>query len=215
MAFCTHCGAQLILNAKFCPSCGEGVPKTNKKPKKDSRSAYDEIMHKRVPKSIKDKVKNTFEEKTQDFIKEKTQEIIEETISKPKASPKSSVTKQKAPATNLDKDLSKKVKKWILYYVLVNIPLYFINTGDDEILGVLIFSVAVLVGYIIYSLKKKKEKPYTILLKIILILQGLLAISGIMQRLEDLGSSGYSLVAVISLALLVFLNIKIIFRRNK
>lgn len=160
MAFCTHCGAQLIQNAKYCTSCGGSV-------------------------------------------------------SDSKVSSKSSGPIQNTPTIDLNKERSKKVRKWMLFYILINIPLYFINTGDDEILGVLIFSTAVLVGFVLYSLQKEKEKPYTIVLKIVLVLQSILAVSGIMQRLEYMGSSGYALVAVISLALLVFLNIKIIFRRNK
>ena len=216
MAFCTHCGAQLIQNAKFCPSCGAIISISKKKNKKDTdkSSAYDEIMHKRVSNSLKDKVKSTFEDKTQGFIKEKAQEIIEENISKPKASPKSSVSKQSTSIDDSNKETSKKVNKWMLYYILFNIPLYFINTGDDEILGVLILSTVVLVGYAIYSFQKKKEKPYNAALKFILLIQGLLAVSYIMQGLEYIGS-GSSLVAIISLALLVFLNIRIIFRRNK
>ena len=209
MAFCTHCGAQLIQNAKFCSSCGGSISTPNKRTEteQDKHSAYDEIMHKRVPKSIKDKVKNTIEEKTQEFN--------EKSFSDSKVSSKSSAPIQNTPTIDLNKERSKKVRKWMLFYILINIPLYFINTGDDEILGVLIFSTAVLVGFVLHSLQKKKEKPYTIVLKIVLVLQSLLAVSGIMQRLEYMGSSGYSLVAVISLALLVFLNIKIIFRRNK
>ena len=157
MAFCTHCGAQLIQNAKFCTSCGGSV-------------------------------------------------------SDSKVSSKSSAPIQNTPTIDLNKERSKKVRKWMFFYILINIPLYFINTGDDEILGVLIFSTAVLVGFVLYSLQK--EKPYTIVLKIVLVLQSLLAVSGIENRLEYIGPN-YSLLAVISLALLVFLNIKIIFRRNK
>ena len=212
MAFCTHCGSQLIPNAKFCPSCGGNISMSNKKPKKDSHSAYHEIMHKRVPKSIKDKVKNSITEKTKDFVKEKTQEFVEESFSNSNDNEISAATNQNTLTTDLDKERSKKVKRWMLFYILFNIPLYFINTGDDEVTGVLIFSAAVLVGYLIYALQKKKEKPYHISLKIVLILQSLLAVSGIMSYLEY-GTDSSALVAVLSLALLVILNIKIIFRK--
>jgi len=213
MAFCTHCGSQLILNAKFCPSCGGNISMSNKTPKKDSHSAYHEIMHKRVPKSIKDKVKNSITEKTKDFVKEKTQEFVEESFSNSNNNEISTETNQNTPTTDLDKERSKKVKRWMLFYILFNIPLFLINNGDDEVTGVLIFSAAVLVGYLIYALQKKKEKPYALGLKIVLVLQSLLAISGIMSYLD--GSNESALVAVISFALLVFLNVKIIFRRNK
>lgn len=222
MAFCTNCGAQLIQNTKFCPSCGANIISTNKTENSlDEHSNTDDSTRKKVPKPIrgrknnilKEKAQNFVKEKTQDFIKEKAQDFVEKSTSNSNVPPKSSATNQNI-AKNETGDVMKKVRKWMLYYILVNIPLYFINTGDDEILGVLIFSVAVIVGFVIFSLQKKKEKPYTIVLKIVLLLQGLLAVSGIMQRLEFL-DNGISLVAVISLALLVFLNIKIILRRNK
>lgn len=215
MSFCTDCGAKLIQNAKFCPSCGASILTTSKRTEshEDKRSAYKEIMHKRVPRSLKDKVTNTIEEKTQDFIKEKAQEFVEESFSNSNDNEISAAKNQNTTTTDLDKERSKKVKRWMLFYILFNIPLYFINTGDNEVTGVLIFSAAVLVGYLIYALQKKKEKPYTIVLKIVLLLQSLLAVSGIMSYLD--GSNESALVAVISLALLVILNIRIIFRRNK
>ncbi len=206
MKYCTNCGHELHKQAKFCPSCGYKLQATSDKnqPK----------MHKRESKSLKDRIIDNGKEKTQKFVKEKTQEYVKETFSNSKPCQSTAATNQNYAPTNLDKERSKKVKKWMLYYILVNIPLYFVNTGDDEILGVLIFSTAVLVGYAIYSFQKKKDKPYTLVLKIVLILQGLLAVSGIMMRLEFL-DSGTSLVAVISLAILVFLNLRIIFRKNK
>lgn len=214
MSFCTDCGSKLIQNAKFCPSCGANISVPIKKESnKEKNSAYDEIMHKRVRKSIKDKVQNSVKEKTEEFVKEKTQKFVEEKFSNSKTPPKPTATSQSTPTTDLDKERSKKVKRWMLFYILFNIPLYFINTGDDEVTGVLIFSAAVLVGYLIYALQKKKEKPYKISLKIVLVLQSLLAVSGIMSYLD--GSNESALVAVISFALLVILNIRIVFRKNE
>ncbi len=206
--YCTHCGTKLIQNAKFCPSCGVSISKPKKKKEKDpdKASPFREITHKRVSNSLKDTVKSTFEDKTQ--------EIIEENNSKPIASQKTSASKQNTPATDRNKKISKKISKWLLYYILVNIPIYFVNTGDDAILGVILLSVLVLFEYIIHLIKKKrKEKSGTVFLRIVLIAQGVFAVYGINQRLEYI-ESGSSLVAVISLVLLILLNINLILKRN-
>lgn len=204
MAYCTNCGTEITSNSKFCPNCGAKTTVDSNKSKR--RPPPKRKMQKGVVKSIQDETTN--------YVKSKVKETL-----KPKVPKEKLTTDNTAEAQNTISESkaapSKKVKKWMLFYILFNIPLYFINTGDDEITGVLIFSAAVLVGYAIYALQKVKEKPYTIFLKIVLVLQSLLAVSGIMSYLEYIDSGGSSLIAVISLALLVILNIRIIFRRNK
>ena len=103
-------------------------------------------------------------------------------------------------------------KKWLLVYVVVNILFVLFNSGSEEITGILIFSVLI---FLIYFIRKKKAKPFNSVLKILLGLQMILAVSAIMMRLEYVTSSAYSLIVVACLGLLVFVAIKLIFNGNK
>ena len=197
MFYCSNCGTSLNTKTKFCTSCGTKIRMTPKD--------IEELPKRKIDKGEV----NSLEEEATNNLKSKINKTVSPKIPKENQTIAENIKSNQPVAQKALK------QKWMLYYILFNIPLYFINTGDDEILGVLIFSTIVFIGFLIYSLQKEKGKPYPIVLKIILVLQSLLAVSGIMQRLEYIGSSVYSLVAVISLALLVFLNIKIIFRRNK
>jgi len=71
------------------------------------------------------------------------------------------------------------IKKWLLVYVAVNILFVLFNSGSEEITGILIFSVLI---FLIYFLRKKRTKPFNIVLKILLALQMILAVSAIMMR---------------------------------
>lgn len=102
-------------------------------------------------------------------------------------------------------------KKWLFVYVVVNILFVLFNSGSEEITGILIFSVLIFLIYFI----RKKEKPFNIVLKILLGLQMILAVSAIMMRIEYVTSSAYSLIVVACLGLLVFVDIKLIFNGNK
>ena len=103
-------------------------------------------------------------------------------------------------------------KKWLLVYVVVNILFVLFNSGSEEITGILIFSVLI---FLIYFLRKKKANPFNIVLKIILGLQMILAVSAIMMRIEYVTSSAYSMIVFACLALLILVDIKLIFNGNK
>ncbi len=103
-------------------------------------------------------------------------------------------------------------KKWLFVYVVVNILFVIFYSGSEEIKGILIFSVLI---FFIYSIRKKKAKPFNIFLKILLGLQIILAVSTIMIQLEYIMWSIYSLIVLSCLGLLVFVDIKLIFNGNK
>ncbi len=103
-------------------------------------------------------------------------------------------------------------KKWLFVYVVVNILFVIFYSGSEEITGILIFSVLI---FLIYSFRKKKEKPFNIVLKILLGLQIILAVSTIMIQLEYIMWSAYSLIVLACLGLLILAAIKLIFNGNK
>jgi predicted amidophosphoribosyltransferase len=103
-------------------------------------------------------------------------------------------------------------KKWLLVYIVVNILFVLFNGGSEEITGILIFSVII---FLMYSIRRKKDKPFNIALKILLVLQSILAFSILMAGLEYLTSSAYSLIVFACLALLIVVDIKLILNGNK
>lgn len=103
-------------------------------------------------------------------------------------------------------------KKWLLVYIVVNILFVLFNHGSEEITGILIFSAAI---FLIYFIRRKKDKPFNIVLKTLLVLQSILAFSTIMVGLEYITSSAYSMIVFACLALLILVDIKLIFNGNK
>jgi len=106
-------------------------------------------------------------------------------------------------------------KRIMIFYILLNIPLYYLNSGTDEILGILIFSIIVLWDFFVFILNKQKKKPFNIITKIVLVLQMLLAISAFMNNYELFFSNIYSASAVITFALLSIVNVMLILKGNK
>lgn len=218
MAFCTHCGAQLIPDAKFCPSCGASISalKKDNEPNTKKDVNYKETMHKRVSKSLKDNLKSTIEERSVEteakkFVENKAKKIIEDDFSKANTNASKSTPKIADNSSNqTPRATATKNQKWILFYIIINILLILFNSGSDETSGILIFSV--IVG-VIYIFRRKKEKPFNIIAKIVLVLQAILAFSYIMQLFEFI--SVVTIIIVICLLLLIVVDIKLIISGNK
>ncbi|MCF6169172.1 zinc ribbon domain-containing protein, partial [Lutibacter sp.] len=66
------------------------------------------------------------------------------------------------------------IKNLLIYYFLLNIPLYILNSGVDEIIGVQVFSLVILITYLI---RFNKERIFNWFIKIILGLQAILLLS--------------------------------------
>jgi len=207
MQYCTHCGSVLNEGTIFCSGCGKKVNLPSGDGKKPSKKKSDSIkMDKGVVKSLKNEASN--------FMKSKIKKTI--TLNSNTSRPSKKLqTSHKVSQTKSQTEISKKpkyAKKLMIYYFLLNIPLYFINTGDDEIIGVLFFSAILLISYLI---RMKKEKPFNIILKIIMGLQLLLMFATVMINLESLGTSISSVIAVITLLFLIFITGKLLFKGNK
>ncbi|WP_367274628.1 zinc-ribbon domain-containing protein [uncultured Lutibacter sp.] len=103
-------------------------------------------------------------------------------------------------------------KNVLIYYFLINIPLYILNTGVDEIIGVQIFSLIILITFI---LRLKKEKFVNWFMKIIFVLQSILIFSIFMTQSEYLFSNLFSALITLSLLALFCITIVLLFKRNK
>jgi len=123
------------------------------------------------------------------------------------------------PTQNISKEAKVKkyklAKRLMIYFFLLNIPIYFLNQGNNELLGILVLSVLEVIDFLIFLIQKKKEKPFNSVLKIIFTLQILLILSYLIRNFEFIGDSVNSLVAIVILSLLLMVNIVLIAKGNK
>jgi hypothetical protein len=208
MSFCTNCGTPHIQNAKFCPACGANI--IVRKMDNNSINKFSDTKNSRrkiVPKPEKGKASKLFKKQTQDFVKEKAQDFIKDkaqdfvnkNISKPKDKPDPSNTKEPKNKT------PKKINKWTWIYIIINALLVLLGSQSDEVIGVLIFSIIIL-GTVFF--RRKKEKPYNWLVKIIQVLQIVLLFALIAESIEYI--SVYTLVFIG----LLLTNILLLFKGN-
>lgn len=165
MFYCSNCGTNIPVEAKFCPSCGTKI--VNKIANK-YLTGYKEKMYKNTVMSLKNEGRNFAESKVKEAfnsftkrttnVSEKTQSISE--VFKPikKTETKHTDSISKAGGITI----------WTWIYLIINALLVYLGYRIDTILGALLFSVIVL---LFVFLRKSKPNPYNWLVKIILVLQ--------------------------------------------
>ena len=203
MQYCTNCGSVLTEGIKFCSGCGEKVSLSSGKSKKPSKNIPDSPkMDKGVVKSLKKGVS--------DYAKSNIKKSITPKI--PTEKLKTIHKAEKSDSSNETIGKNKSAKKLMIYYFLLNIPLYFINTGDNEILGILIFSFLIVISYLF---NMKKEKPFNIVMKIILALQIVLMLASVMINLEYFFSSISTIIGIVTCIALIYVNVLLLIKGNK
>ena len=75
----------------------------------------------------------------------------------------------------------KTINKWTWIYIIMNALLLILGSKSEEVVGVLIFSVIILA---IVFFRRKKEKPYNWLVKIILVVQLIFLVALIAESIE-------------------------------
>ena len=207
MKFCPNCGKELPEGVNFCPYCGYKLTKESDEVAKKEKSKK---MSKGVTKSLK----------YSDTAKTSETEVHAEKRITGTAS-----RKEKRSATKtMQEDLESAAIGSIGKYSLPNntIALYFIlsfillmgNVYSDEIMGIFIYTLIVLV---IILIRRKKEKPFNWLLNIFIILQEVLVFAVGMMTVEYFEAEVIS-TDVVQLGLLVFLFVTILimlYRGNK
>jgi len=207
MQYCSNCGSVLNEGSKFCSGCGNQVTGLAGEGKKSSKEKTDKpLMEKGVVKSLKKGATNHIKSKIQKPISHKPE------ISKRTKIPKNNQKPFQNKSTNEIGKKSNSAKILMIYYLFLNIPLYFINTSDDEIIGILFFSAIIM---LLFLIRMNKEKPINLILKIILGLQIVLMTASLMINLQKGFSSLTSIIAVITLAFLIYVSGKILLKGNK
>lgn len=165
MSYCSNCGTNIPVEAKFCPSCGTKIVlKTANK----YLTGYKEKMFKNTVMSLKNKGQNFAESKVKEALKSFTKEPIN--VSEKTQSISEVFKPTKKTETKQTDSISKAggITIWTWIYLIISVLLVYNGYRIDTILGALFFSVIVL---LIVFLRKFKPKPYNWLVKIILVLQ--------------------------------------------
>ena len=194
MAFCTNCGTNNKNNSKFCPNCGTEIAVDSNKSKR--RPPPKRKMQKGVVKGIQDETTN--------FVKSKLKETLI-----PKAPIEKLTTNTISETQNAEnKTTSNKntINKWTWIYIIFNGLLILLNIQSEEVMGVVVFSVIILA---IVFFRRKKDKPYNWIAKIILIIQLVLLFALIVDDLEY-----FSLVTLLLIGVFIS-NVILLFKGNK
>lgn len=203
MSYCHQCGQTLMLNAKFCPACGAKIIAATKTEK---RNEYAQKMYKNVVQSLEKQGKSYVEKQIKNQIdkvlpkagniSESTQQISE--VFKPTSTHK--------PTQNTNTLSQGGIDFWTWVYVAINAILLYLGYRSDEVIGVMVFSIVIL---LLVFLRRDKPKPYHWLVKILLILQALLLLAFAMEKIE------YPNINMLLMLLMFAINLRLIFKGNK
>lgn len=171
MKYCSHCGNELIGNVKFCSSCGSNIEISKSqvgKPlryKREGKSFYDNAID-LAKKALQNDLGNRVQNETINYVKNQFEKSPTATIQNEK--PTANIISETQTAENKTISNEKTINKWTWIYLILNGLLIYLGHQSDEVIGVLMFSVLILV---VVFFRRKSEKPYNWLVKIILVIQ--------------------------------------------
>jgi len=203
MSYCHQCGQTLMPSAKFCPACGAKILVAAKT---EIRNEYAQKMYKNVVQSLEKQGKSYVEKQVKNQIdkiipkpgnfSESTQQINE--VFRPSATSNQNESKPIASQSGVD--------IWTWVYVGINAILLYLGYKSDEVIGVMLFSIIIL---LFVFLRISKPKPYNWLVKILLILQALLLLAFAVEKIEYPNSN------MLLMLLMFVINLRLIFKGNK
>lgn len=198
MSYCQNCGIELKPDSNYCTNCGTKALNVN---------TSNDILK---TKSLENKEVESIDNQNHENDKSKktfASNDIDEHIPKEKI------------IDSLSEEVKGKkytfAKRMMMFYLVINIVLFSIKSGFDEIIGLLIFSIIVFWDFIVFISNKGKKKPFSIVTKIFLVLQMLLAVSLVMNNYEYFFNSIYSAIAVMTFVLLSIVNVSLLIWGNK
>ncbi|MBI9040598.1 zinc-ribbon domain-containing protein [Lutibacter sp.] len=202
MSYCSNCGINNPLEAKFCPSCGT---KIGIEASKKHLSSYKEKMYKNTIIGLKNEGKKIVENKAKEVFNSalsKSKNISEESQS---ISEVFKATKTFNNEVEEPNSSTKKINKWTWIYIIITVLLLYFGNQSEEVIGVLIFSILIL-GIVFF--RRKKEKPYNWLVKIIIGVQLIFLVALVADRLEN-----FSAITILFIGLLIT-NIMLLLKGN-
>jgi DNA-directed RNA polymerase subunit RPC12/RpoP len=202
MSFCSNCGKELALQIKFCPSCGTKIIATEAK---QYLKGYQEKMYKNTAislqrtatKIVQNATKESFSTVAKNIKNALDSSQSTSEIFKPKPANTTKATTQKTAQLN---------STWTWIYLILNGLLVYIGHQSDEAIGVLLFSVLIL---LLVFFRRNAAKPYNWFVKIILVIQLIFLIALIADGLE------YVAITTLLYMAILFANFMLIIKGNK
>jgi len=178
MSYCNNCGTKISSNSKFCPNCGNKISIQTEKSKR--RSPPKRKMQKGVVKSLQDETPQVMESELKEHFFSDIQNNVEEKLSKftdHNFDGEDDFYEDEIEEKSLKNTKSYKTTLiWI--YAILNMSLLSFSNVNEMILGYMFYTVIII---IVIFIRIKKEKTFNWLLKILLVLQILTAMSVIVM----------------------------------
>ncbi|MDD3357335.1 MAG: hypothetical protein PHP72_10510, partial [Dysgonamonadaceae bacterium] len=95
---------------------------------------------------------------------------------------------------------------WTWIYLAINAILIYLGYRNDDVIGVMLFTIVIL---LLVFIRRNKPKPYNWVVKIVLILQAVVLIAFTLERIEYLN------IITLLMIILFLVNLRLIFKGNK
>lgn len=203
MSYCKNCGQGLSSIDKFCHSCGT---KASAFSDKVYRTDYAQKMYKNSVQSLEKEGKSFIEKQ----IKQQVEKIVPKTGSITESTQQ--IQEVFRPTNTSTQTNTKPIESqsglniWTWIYLAINAILIFMGYRNDDVIGVMLFTVVIL---LLVYMRRNKPKPYNWLVKTILILQAVVLLAFIVERIEYLN------IIALLMIVLFFVNMRLIFKGNK
>ena len=203
MSYCKNCGQAISSIDKFCHSCGTKV------------SAFSDTVYRKdyAQKMYKNSVQS-LEKEGKSFIGKQIKQQVEKIVPKTGSITESTQQIQEVfrPTNTSTQTNTKPIESqsglniWTWIYLAINAILIFMGYRNDDVIGVMLFTVVIL---LLVYMRRNKPKPYNWLVKTILILQAVVLLAFIVERIEYLN------IIALLMIVLFFVNMRLIFKGNK
>jgi len=203
MSYCKNCGQGLSSIDKFCHSCGTKVSAFLDKA---YRKEYAQQMYKNSVQSLEKEGKSFIEKQ----IKQQVEKIVPKTGSISQSTQQiQEVFKPPKPSTQTNTkpiESQSGINIWTWIYLAINAILIYLGYRNDDVIGVMLFTIVIL---LLVFIRRNKPKPYNWVVKIVLILQAVVLIAFTLERIEYLN------IITLLMIILFLVNLRLIFKGNK
>lgn len=224
MAYCTNCGQPLLGQVKFCAGCGTKVLTEQIK---TFATGYKEKMYKGVEQQLKSSLRSYAESTLRKNISRMAEKGISAVLDPPpmpgpspvsqtSASQPSPVEKKSTPVSQpssvsestIEYEDKGGVTLWTWLYVIVNVIIAVRGYLSNEVIGILVCSIIVL---LLVFTRRKKVKPYNWLSKLLIVVQ-MVVVASILYR--HVMGQFFTFTSLLFAALL-YIDFSLLFKGNK
>lgn len=223
MAYCTNCGQPLLGQVKFCAGCGTKVVAELIQ---TYATGYKEKMYKGVEQQLKSSLRSYAESTLRKNISRMAEKGISAVldpppipgptpvsqipVSQPSPVEKKSTTVSQPTATEppIEYEVNGGITIWTWLYVIVNVIIAVRGYLSNEVIGILVCSIIVL---LLVFTRRKKVKPYNWLSKLLIVVQ-MVVVASILYR--HVMGQFFTFTSLLFAALL-YIDFSLLFKGNK